>query len=223
VVKNLLKDIQNILMVIFVVKDVLEAILQKNKRKEINEKVSNTLKEYYNSHELPKGFAGYHYCGKNIHEKFEWVCPQCGKILHLTYRQTQLRKFCSGTCRNNYNNKFINGHRSKAEILLYKRLLQKYPTWNIIQNDRTILDGLELDIWIPTINFAIEWNGIYHYKHIKGNLLEQVQQKDKLKVEKCFEKEIDLYVVKDLTSSKKDIDKHIDNVIQYINKKYIGV
>ena len=86
-----------------------------------------------------------------------------------------------------------------------------------------MLDGLELDIYIPNINFAIEWNGIYHYKNIRENLLEKTQEKDKRKVKKCSELNIDLYVVKDLVSSKKFIDKSINNIIEYINKIYIGV
>lgn len=80
-----------------------------------------------------------------------------------------------------------------------------------------------MDIYIPEINFAVEWNGIYHYKNIRGNLLEQVQEKDKKKANLCQEKKIDLYVVKDLTSHKKFIDKEIENIVDYINKKYIGV
>lgn len=152
--------------------------------------------------------------------KEEYKCPQCGKILYLTPNQKRKRKFCSGTCRNKYNNQFINGSRSKGEILLYEALIKEYPNWNIISNDRKILDGLELDIFIKDIQMGIEWNGIYHYKNIRGNLLEQVQIKDKKKINLCKDKNIDLYVIKDLTSHKKDIDKYIKNVLNYINTKY---
>ena len=207
----------------FCCKECARSYSTKNKRQEINEKVSKTLKKFYENHCFPNGFTGYHKTGKNIHIKEQWICPQCGKILYLNPSDCKKRKFCSGTCRNNYNNQFINGSRSKAEILLYERLVKEYPTWTIIQNDRKILDGLELDIFIPEINFAIEWNGIYHYKNIRKNLLEQVQQKDKKKVNLCNEKKIDLYIVKDLTSHKKYIDNEIENIIKYINKRYIGV
>ena len=36
----------------------------------------------------------------------------------------------------------------------------------IIENDRTILNGLELDIYIPTRNIAIEYNGLYWHSNV---------------------------------------------------------
>jgi hypothetical protein len=38
---------------------------------------------------------------------------------------------------------------------------------NIIRNDRTILDGNELDIYIPTKNIAFEFDGLYWHSEIK--------------------------------------------------------
>lgn len=42
------------------------------------------------------------------------------------------------------------------------------PDYNIIENDRTILNGKELDILIPTNNVAIEYNGIYFHSEKFG-------------------------------------------------------
>jgi len=39
--------------------------------------------------------------------------------------------------------------------------IESLGTFNIIRNDRTVLDGLELDIYIPDKNLAIEVNGGY--------------------------------------------------------------
>ena len=207
----------------FCCKECARSFSTKNKRTEINKKVSKKLQSYYKDNPLPKGFSGFHNKKANTSKKEKWICPICGKELYLYPSECKKRKFCSGNCRNIYNNKFINGSRSKAEIELYNRLCQEYKQWTIIQNDRKMLDGLELDIYIPNINFAIEWNGIYHYKNIRENLLEKTQEKDKRKVKKCSELNIDLYVIKDLVSSKKFIDKSISNIIEYINKIYIGV
>ena len=39
---------------------------------------------------------------------------------------------------------------------------------NIIENDRTILSGLELDIYIPSKNIAIEYDGLYWHSEYEG-------------------------------------------------------
>jgi len=67
--------------------------------------------------------------------------------------------------------------------------------FNIIENDRTQLinpltnRNLELDIWIPSIKKAIEYNGIYWH-----SLLEKVKT-DKIKQQQCKQLNIDLLVV----------------------------
>ena len=43
---------------------------------------------------------------------------------------------------------------------------QYYP--NLIENDRSILDGQELDIYIPEINLAIECDGLYWHSELNG-------------------------------------------------------
>lgn len=108
-------------------------------------------------------------------------------------------------------------NRSKAEILLESRLLATFPQLDLSFNDRTILKGLELDVYIQKLKLAIEWNGIFHYKDIKGNVLEKIQIKDKFKVEKCKELGIELIVIEDLTSNPKFIDIQIEKIIGVIS------
>jgi hypothetical protein len=65
----------------------------------------------------------------------------------------------------------------------------------IIKNDRTQIVNpltgynLELDVWIPSINKAIEYNGIYWH-----SLPYQIQ-KDKIKQDQCKQQNIDLLIV----------------------------
>jgi len=69
--------------------------------------------------------------------------------------------------------------------------------YNIIRNDRTQIinpltgKNLELDIWIPDKKKAIEYNGTYW--HNKLNMI----KRDKIKVNQCKQKGIDLLIVKD--------------------------
>mgnify|MGYP003658068441 CR=1 FL=1 len=56
--------------------------------------------------------------------------------------------------------------------------------------------GSELDIYIPSINLAIEINGIFHYKPIYGiDKLQKIVENDKYKVSTCYEKEIKLHII----------------------------
>lgn len=67
----------------------------------------------------------------------------------------------------------------------------------IIENDRTQIINpltghkLELDIWIPSLNKAIEYNGTYWH-----SLSDRIE-KDKEKERQCKEKGIDLLVIKE--------------------------
>lgn len=65
-----------------------------------------------------------------------------------------------------------------------------------------MLDGLEVDIGIPSLKTAIEWNGIVHYKPIYGDQrLTEVQQRDAEKQKRASAKGINLIVVSDLVST----------------------
>jgi len=67
----------------------------------------------------------------------------------------------------------------------------------IVRNDRTKITNpktgwnLELDVWIPSLNKAIEYNGLYWHS------LLDVSIKDDIKVEQCKQLGIDLLVISD--------------------------
>lgn len=154
-------------------------------------------------------------------EKIEWTCIVCNKIMYLTPAGARNRKFCSGTCRNIHNNKLIFGTRSKAELFLESKLTELGIEF--IHNDRKLLNGKELDFYLPYFNIAIEWNGIYHYKdvHKKGHL-SKIQESDEFKKNECERKGILLLVVKDLNSNIKEINLLIEKVIYNIRASATG-
>ena len=69
--------------------------------------------------------------------------------------------------------------------------------YNIVRNDRTQIinpltgKNLELDIWIPDKNKAIEYNGNHWHKKL------YMIEKDKIKLYQCRRKGIDLLIVND--------------------------
>lgn len=58
-------------------------------------------------------------------------------------------------------NLFRNKYKSKAEISLYKWILKYYPKAE--NGNRSLLNGVELDIVIPELKIAIEYNGLYYH------------------------------------------------------------
>lgn len=156
---------------------------------------------------------------EDINEVYvDFICPVCGKHMCLTKYQARKRKYCSGHCRNVVNNARINGSRSKAEKLLESMIKTKFPSLIFKTNDRMVLDGLELDFYFPSINLAIEWNGIFHYKDL-GHNFKLIQEKDIKKIDMCKDKNIELYVVKDLTSSIKFIKEEINKIEKLLISK----
>jgi len=88
-----------------------------------------------------------------------------------------------------------NSQSSKAE-----REIQNYVESldiQIVRNDRTQIYNeltgkyLELDVWIPSLNKAIEYNGLYWHS------LMDAKRKDQIKLEQCKIKGIDILVIDD--------------------------
>ena len=135
--------------------------------------------------------------------RVSWMCPVCSTELHIPPANAKIRKFCNGRCRNSVNNKYLKGSRSKAEVGLEEAIKQHYPDLEVISNDRTTLDGLELDFYFPTLKLAIEWNGIYHLKAIRGAAFyNRYKDSDTRKKALCLNLGIDLLILEDWTSSK---------------------
>lgn len=124
------------------------------------------------------------------------ICTIC-KNPYIAKRKRQI--MCSKECgKIHFHNMRINlkGRRSKFEILLYEYLVNKYPELNIISNDRTTFNGLEIDIWIPELKLAIEWNGPFHYIPIRGeSFLKSQQDRDKKKIYLADDLNIHLIVI----------------------------
>lgn len=78
---------------------------------------------------------------------------------------------------------------------------------NIIENSKKIISPLELDIYLPDYNLAIEFNGLYWHSEISGNT-------DKfyhiIKTKECNQKNIKLiHIFEDEWINKKEIVKSI--------------
>tara|TARA_Y100000310_G_scaffold180635_1_gene180558 strand:- start:16289 stop:16945 length:657 start_codon:yes stop_codon:yes gene_type:complete len=158
-------------------------------------------------------------CKHNYYIKisnFKAICDFCSK--KFIKRKSQIKKsksgksFCSSSCAAHYNNKLRRkSRRSKIEIKFYNMLVKEFPNLDILANDKTMLDGLEVDVAIPSLKLAIEWNGAVHFKPIYGKeKLDKVKQKDKEKLKIASNKNINLIVISDLVSNDKILKKSFD-------------
>ena len=106
---------------------------------------------------------------------------------------------------------------------------ESFPKLPLFPNDKTMLDGLEVDIAIPSLAIGIEWNGIVHFRPIYGlEKLTKIQQKDKEKLEIAQRKAVNLIVVPDLVSNKKQVTKVFNEIKPLIaqsirEKSVVGV
>lgn len=107
--------------------------------------------------------------------------------------------------------------------MFFDLISQNYPNLLILPNDKIMLDGYEVDIAIPAIDLAIEWNGIVHYKPIYGQTkFERIKKRDLEKREIAKSKKIDLVVIVDNESRKKFVVEAFSEVKKIIDKKLIN-
>lgn len=139
-------------------------------------------------------------CGSQLRDtRIEIPCNNCGKIIKKQIRMTKKFKFsyCSQSCAAIYHNKHKTGGglRSRMEKYIEQRLKNDYPYLNILLNDRLTV-GIELDFFIPSMKLAFEINGIFHYEPIfSTESFEKIQNRDKQKMIRCYEQNIELCVI----------------------------
>ena len=96
----------------------------------------------------------------------------------------------------------IHSHSSDKENKLLNYIKDNYDG-KIINSDRNILSGKELDIYLPDLKLAFEFNGVYWH-----NELNRENNYHLNKTEKCLEKEIQLiHIWEDDWIYKEDIVK----------------
>ena len=175
-------------------------------------------------------FCSVHCKQKWFSHQAKWVekpCSHCGNFLRKQYNAVRKSKniFCSNSCSASYNNthKTHGTRRSKLETWIEEQLKMLYPNLSIECNQKSAISS-ELDIYIPSLQLAFEFNGIYHYKPIHGaEKLASVKDNDARKQQACFDRGIDLRIID--TSSfgyfkTERAKKFLDTVVDIIKTKH---
>ena len=127
----------------------------------------------------------------NSQESVIIVCPEHGEFEQIPNNHISKKQGCP-KCSLTYN-------KSEEEIKDFIKSLNI----NIVENDRTILNGKELDIYIPENKLAIEYNGLYWHSN---QFIDKNYHLNK--TNKCVEENIQLiHIFEDEWVYKKDIVK----------------
>lgn len=87
-------------------------------------------------------------------------------------------------------------YRSFGECAMVCYLRKNYPDLDIQTTNRSVLDGYEMDIWLPSLNVGIEYNGQHHFKPVYGEkVFEQTKRADAKKLQLAVEKGVRLVYV----------------------------
>ena len=122
-----------------------------------------------------------HFYGKNsLVYKYRWQCKECGEIFESAFVNTSQFPVCP-KC----HPKFTNFSKMEKFLVDFIKMIYK---GEIMENTRSIIPPLELDIYIPELKLAIEFNGDYWHSEEAGTDKNYHLNKTKL----CEEKGIHL-------------------------------
>ena len=162
-------------------------------------------------------------CRRNEQSTKTFPCAECGdpvvKQAAVRARYPNGRHFCCQSHAATFNNRLRQKtRRSKIEAEFFDRLVATFPEIEMIPNDKTMLPGIEVDVAIPSLRLAIEWNGVVHFQPIYDQeKLDVIQRRDAAKAQLAADLEIRLVVINDTDSSKKTLDRAYADVCSIIS------
>lgn len=144
------------------------------------------------------------YCSTSCVSKSQMIqhivnCNNCGKEVSVQNKEflKSTNHFCCRSCAVTYNNthKTQGIRRSKLEKYLEEQIELNYPELKCLYNSKELINS-ELDFYFPTLKFAIELNGIFHYEPIYGQeKFKRIQNNDKQKLLACEKLGVELCIV----------------------------
>ena len=169
--------------------DDIEINLTGKLKRYINETIANNEKAWELGH---KFWVRGHWmefkdeCYKNMRGKKKWILPYIkgkGELIKKDYYIGEKEQ-----CWEN----------QKRMIQIVQQL---FPDKKIEKNNRTILEGLEIDCYIPELKIGFEYNGQQHYEHVEcfHKTIEEFkaqQERDIEKNKRAIEKGIKLITIK---------------------------
>jgi len=134
-------------------------------REKINDTIKykhfNFIKNYCESKNITPLFSEEEYNGYLFHNRYKFSCKHCNKIFETNvYKINHIFcDFCNPMDKTTLENELFHFIKSiMNDDVVIKR------------KDRTVLNGKELDIYIPSKNLAFEFNGLYWHSENGNNI-----------------------------------------------------
>ena len=174
-----------------------------------NAMYSSTIKEKIKSYQYSKGyksiidrcaqqnnivtplFTKKEYHGGFYYNLYPWKCNECGTEFECYYNNGIIP-----VCRNCHPKSISKG---QEEVIAH---IKSFYDGEVLVNDRTVIKPLELDIYIPEVKLAIEYNGEYWHS-LYGEGYHQ------FKIDRCKELGIKLIYIWDSKWIKNDVKREI--------------
>jgi len=187
---------------------------------ELKDKISKGVQKFLKSNELTfkskikQNFQKYYCldCGNEIKKTKTGYCKKC-RYKHISFEARQ--KLSQGGKNSVKNQKILK--RSKNEIEFFELCKKKFK--NVINNE-PMFNGWDADIILLDLKIAVLWNGKWHYEKIKSNhSVEQIQNRDKIKIKEIKSCNFIPYVIKDLgKENHKKVKMEFEKFIKYVEK-----
>jgi hypothetical protein len=146
-----------------------------------------------------------------------YICARCTRDVPRKKEVEPETVYCSPGCRKGAekDKRPRKTTRSKIELYIESRFHEDNPKLKVLFNSKTAI-GLELDLYFPEHNVAVELNGVFHYQPIfGGRSLYRTQRNDSRKRERCKRKGIYLFVI-DISQIKRFTDEVNEELYQII-------
>lgn len=158
--------------------------------------------------------------------KTEKNCERCDKhfVVFGNKKTTLRQRFCGKSCASSHNGKIgglksviSQNRRSKNEIYFGDFCKQKFKE---VKFNTSMFNGWDADIIIEDLKIAVLWNGKWHYEKItEKHSVEQVQNRDKIKLKEIENAGYKSYVVKDMGKcNKKFVETQFEFFLKYCGK-----
>lgn len=127
----------------------------------------------------------------------ECICEYCLKPITKYKKILRNHTFCSLRCSSKHLAQYTKRiARSNLERYLEGKIKQNFPYLKLVESNRSVCDGLELDLYLEDIRLAIEINGPIHSRPIYGDkYFSNIKERDKRKKNICQFKEIELLCI----------------------------
>lgn len=155
-------------------------------------------------------------------------CKSCGNEIKVEEREKLHPKkekyFCSKKCIGIHIGRISASkkvRRSKGEVYFYELCKKEFS--RILHNE-PIFEGWDADIILPNEKIAVLYNGKWHYEKVmEGHSVSQVQNRDRIKIEKIKKSGYLSYIIKDTGRfSREFVEKEFEKFLNFVKNKIKG-